>query len=284
MRKIGCHISSAGGISKIFDRAKIADAECLQTFAGSPQTWKPAEYSDEDVEKFKTERVKNTNIGPLFIHAMYLINLASPNNQIRHGSINALVKSLMVAEKLGFDGVITHTGSAGSASFDDVLPTLQKSLGQILEQVPANLKTKLLLENAAGAGGIIGGSVSELSQMLKSVGLDERIGFCIDTCHAFVSGYDLRTDAGISRLATEIESDLGWNRLKAIHLNDSKGDLGSKKDRHEIVGKGYLGLESFKKILHHPQFSQIPMILETPDLKSDLTEPPESLVSIRSLM
>ncbi len=283
MPKIGCHISSAGNIWKVFERAKIAGAECLQTFAGSPQTWKPPVYLDEDIATFRDLHQKS-GISPIFIHAMYLINLASDNNAGRHGAINALAKSLENAEKLGFDGVITHTGSHKGAGFEAVLPTLQKSLKQILEQLPANLKTKLYLENAAGSGGVIGGTIHELGEMIRAVDSDPRLGIAIDTCHAFVSGYDVRTDAGIAQLADEIEKEVGWDRVGALHINDSKGDIGSKLDRHEIIGNGFLGLETFKKFLHHPQFSKLPFILETPDLKSDLKEPPESLLKLRSLV
>lgn len=281
---IGCHISSSGGIWKIFDRAKLAGAEALQTFAGSPQTWKPPEYSDDDVAKFKAEQAKHAFRGPMFIHAMYLIGLASENNNIRYGSIGALTKSLLNAERFGFNGVITHSGSAGAKSFEDVLPTVTKSLKKILEGLPKDLKTKLYLENAAGAGAIIGDTMHELGEMLRSVDNDPRVGIAIDTCHAFVSGYDIRTDAGIEQLASEIETKFGWERVGALHINDSKGDLGSHLDRHEIVGKGFLGIETFKKLAKRSEFSALPWILETPDLKTELKVPPESLVTLQSLI
>ncbi len=283
MPKIGCHISSGGGIWKIFERANMAGAECIQTFAGSPQTWKPPEYSDDDVAKFKSEREKHP-AAPLFIHAMYLINLASEQNNIRYGAIGALTKSLLVAERFGFDGVITHSGSAGTRTFEEALPLLQKSLEKILEGVPKDMKTKLYLENAAGSGTIIGDTMKELGDMIRSVDSDPRLGVAIDTCHAFVSGYDIRTDEGIEKLAREIEQEFGWERVGALHINDSKGDINSHLDRHEIVGQGFLGIETFKKFLHHPQFSKLPFILETPDLKTEIKEPPESLRTLQSLV
>lgn len=282
MPKFGCHISSAGGIWKVFDRAKVAGAECLQTFAGSPQTWKPPEYSDEDIAKFKEAHVAS-GISPLFIHAMYLINLASEQNNIRYGAIGALTKSLLVAERFGFDGVITHSGSAGTRTFEEALPTLRKSLEKILEGVPKDLKTKLYLENAAGAGAVVGDTMKELGDMIRSVDSDPRLGVAIDTCHAFVSGYDIRTDEGIAKLASEIEKEFGWERVDALHINDSKGDINSHLDRHEIVGQGFLGIETFKKLLKNPEFAKLPWILETPDLKTGLRAPPESLVTLRSL-
>lgn len=284
MPKIGCHVSSAGKIWKVFERAKSAEAECLQTFAGSPQTWKPPEYSEEDIRVFREIREKNRDIGPIFIHAMYLINLASENNNIRYGSIGTLTTSLLVAQRFGFAGVITHSGSAGTRTFEEALPTVTKSLGKILEGVPHDLKAKLYLENAAGQGAIIGDTMHELGEMLRSVDSDPRLGICIDTCHAFVSGYDIRTDEGIKRLAYEIEKEFGWGRIGALHVNDSKGDLNSHLDRHEVVRKGFLGLETFKKLALHPQFSKLPWILETPDLKTDLKEPPQSLLALKSLL
>jgi deoxyribonuclease-4 len=283
MVKIGCHISSAGGLYKVFERAKNLSADCIQTFAGSPQVWKFPDYSDADIEKFKSESAKY-NIGPIFFHSIYLINLASENEAIRHGGINSLIKTWQLAEKLGIAGVITHTGSDGGRGFEAALPMVKKSVEQILAEIPKDSKSKLFLEIAAGAGGIIGDSVKELGDIIKSVDSDNRIGFALDTCHAFVSGYDLRLGAGIDRLATEIETEIGWDRLGAIHVNDSKGDLGSKKDRHEVIGQGFLGLETFRNLLHHPRFSQYPFILETPDIKSDAKAVPESLESLRKLV
>ncbi len=281
---IGCHISSGGGIWKVFERAQIAGADAIQTFAGSPQTWKPPEYSDEDVAKFTAEKQKAGFSGPMFIHAMYLIGLASENNAVRYGSIGALTKTLLNAEKLGFDGVITHSGSAGSRSFEEVLPVVQKSLQKILEGLPKDLKTKLYLENAAGQGAVLGDTMHELGEMLRSVDNDPRLGIAIDTCHAFVSGYDIRTDGGIKQLSDEIEKEFGWERVGALHINDSKGDINSHLDRHEIVGQGFLGIETFRKLMSHPQFSKLPWILETPDLKTELKEPPESLTTLRKLL
>lgn len=281
---IGCHISSAGGMWKVFDRAKVAEVDAIQTFAGSPQTWKPPEYSDDDVAKFMAEKEKTGFSGPMFIHAMYLIGLASENNAIRHGSINALTKALLIAEKFGFTGVITHSGSAGTRSFDEVLPVIKKTLTEILAGLPKNLKTKLFLENAAGQGAVIGSTMHELGEMLRSTFHDPRLAICIDTCHAFVSGYDIRTDEGIKKLSDEIEHEFGWERVGALHINDSKGDLGSHLDRHEIVGKGFLGLETFKKLLSYSKFSNLPWILETPDLKTELNEVPESLIKLMALV
>jgi deoxyribonuclease-4 len=283
MVKVGCHISSAGGIYKVFERAKNVGAECIQTFAGSPQVWKFPNYSDEDIAKFKVESAKY-NIGPVFFHSIYLINLASENNAIRHGAINSLIKTWQLAEQLGIAGVITHTGSDNGRGFEVALPMVKHSLEQIMTEIPKEAKSKLFLEIAAGAGGIIGDSIKELGDIIKSVDSDERIGFALDTCHAFVSGYDLRVDEGINRLASEIESEIGWERLGAIHLNDSKGDLGSKKDRHEVVGQGYLGIETFNNLLHHRKFSQYPLILETPDIKSDVRDVPESLLIVKGMV
>lgn len=284
MPNFGCHISSSGGMWKVFDRAKLAEVDAIQTFAGSPQTWKPPEYSEEDIAKFMAEKTKTGFSGPMFIHAMYLIGLASENNAIRHGSINALTKALLIAEKFGFTGVITHSGSAGTRSFEEVLPIINKTLTEILAGLPVNLNTKLFLENAAGQGAIIGSTMHELGEMLHSVDNDPRIGVCIDTCHAFVSGYDIRTDEGIKQLSDEIEKEFGWNRVGVLHVNDSKGDINSHLDRHEIIGKGYLGLDTFKKLLKHSQFSSVPWILETPDLKNELKEAPESLDVLRKLL
>jgi deoxyribonuclease-4 len=283
MIKIGCHVSSAGGLFKIFERAKNIGAECIQTFAGSPQVWKFPNYSSEDINRFKTESDKY-KIGPIFFHSIYLINLASENNAIRHGAINSLINTWQLAEKLGVAGVITHTGSDNGRGFDAALPMVKKSLEQVIAEIPADAKSKLYLEIAAGAGGIIGDSIKELGDIIKAVDSDARIGFALDTCHAFVSGYDLRSGAGIDRLATEIETEIGWDRLGAIHLNDSKGDLGSKKDRHEIIGQGYLGIETFKKLLRHPKFSEYPLILETPDIKLDKQVVPESLLIVKGMV
>lgn len=259
MPKVGAHVSAAISLDLSFDRAQEIGAECTQIFISPPQQWAHTPHYEEEVKKFITLANK-TRITPNFIHAVYLINLASQNPQNLQKSINWLIYSQKIAEKLGVEGTIFHIGSAGAMDRGEALKQVVKAIEQILQNTgPVNL----ILETSAGAGNTIGDEFFELGEIIKKIG-DVRIKVCLDTQHTFASGYDWRTKEGTKKAVEEFNREIGLDKLVVIHANDSKTELGSHKDRHENIGEGFIGLEGFKIILNHPVFETLPFILETP--------------------
>ena len=255
--KVGAHVTVAGGLTTGVKRAQDIQAECIQIFVGAPQRWSQATYSDEQVEEFK-QAVGEHDLNPVFVHGPYLVNLASMRVDVRAISRRSLVQQLTWAEKLGAVGVIIHVGSGGDDAFD---------LAEAgLKEVLANYKgpAKLLLENDAGAGRRIGKQFSEIGRLVKAAGNDERLAVCFDTCHALVSGYEVRTEDGLRSAMDEFDAEIGLGRLLVIHANDSKGALGSNKDRHDNIGQGEIGEAGFKNILFNPALRGLPLLLETP--------------------
>jgi deoxyribonuclease IV len=257
--RIGAHVS--GGVQGGLEHARAIGAETIQIFAGSPQTWKAPNHTDAAVAAFR-EGVAAQDAGPVFLHGVYVSNLASPKPPIRHMSVTAVVGHLEWANRLGAAGQIIHPGSAGSEPLDEALDRVIKGVGRVLAQVDG--PAKLLLECCAGQGATIGRRFAELEEVIRALDDDERLGWVLDTCHAFNAGYDLTTDEGFAAMVAEIEATVGFERLGAVHVNDSKTPLGAQVDRHENIGEGYIGSEAFARLLRHPAFGDVPMILEVP--------------------
>ena len=255
--RIGAHVSVAGGLTKGVDRALDIGAECIQIFVGAPQRWSPAKYTDDEAREFK-QAVDENDLNPVFIHGPYLVNLASKRGDVRAISRRVLVSQLEWAEKLGAEGVIVHVGSGGDNALDLAEAGLREVLGNY--RGPA----KFLLENDAGAGQRIGKRFSEIGRLIKAADNDERLGVCFDTCHALVSGYEIRDRDSLSAAMEEFDAEIGQDRLVVVHANDSKGDLGSNKDRHENIGKGEIGEDSFEIILSDKNLRGLPFVLEVP--------------------
>ena len=263
--KIGCHISIAGGIDNSVVRAGELGCNTMQIFSKNASTWREKILKEDEVESFR-ENLKNSGIAPVFIHTSYLINLASPTNSLYHRSIKAFIEEMKRADLLLPDPyLIIHPGAHTGAGEEYGIQRIIRALNIILEKsTDLNLKTMILLEDTAGSGTHLGYTFYQLKRMIEGAKDRKRIGICFDTCHAFAAGYDLSTKEGVEKTIEEMDKNLGLDRLKVIHLNDSKFPLGSRKDRHMHIGKGYIGLEGFKVLVNHKYLKDLPFILETP--------------------
>jgi len=271
--KIGCHISIAGGIDNSVVRAVELGCNTMQIFSKNASTWREKILKKGEVESFR-ENLKKSNINPVFIHASYLVNLASPSDELYFKSINAFLEDIKRADLLLPDPyLIIHPGAHTGAGEEYGIQRIIRALNIILEEsTDLGLKTMILLEDTAGSGTHLGYTFGQLKRMMEGAKDRKRIGVCFDTCHAFAAGYDLSHREGIKQTLEEIDKYLGLEQLKVIHLNDSKFPLGSRKDRHMHIGKGYIGLEGFKVLVNHKYLKNLPFILETPeyDEKDDL--------------
>jgi deoxyribonuclease-4 len=257
--RIGAHVR--GGVQGGPEHAQEIGAETIQIFAGSPQTWRAPQHSEADVAAFR-ERVAALGLHPVFLHGVYVTNLASPKPATFHMSINAVASHQEWANRLGAAGQIIHPGSAGNDSLEAALERVVKGVGRVLAQVDG--PARLLLECCAGQGATIGRRFAELAYVIHALGDDSRLGWVLDTCHVFNAGYDITTEAGLEAMVAEIEATVGFARLAAVHANDSKTPLGAQVDRHENIGEGYIGAEAFARLLRHPAFADVPFILEVP--------------------
>ncbi len=283
MVKIGAHVSAAGSLSKSLENAQRIGAEATQIFISPPQSWLKANHTDEEVEKYLLN-LKNSGIYPNFIHGAYLINLATQNPLNLEKAISWLTYSLKEAERFKLEGTIFHLGSAGKISFENSLDQVVRSLNQVINEAntPDNEPPYLILENCAGAGNLIGDTIEELAQIVDRTG-NKKIKICLDTQHLFASGYDITQKKILDQLLTQFEDQIGFDNLAAVHLNDSKTEMGSKKDRHENIGEGKIGKEAFSYLLNHPMLSDKPFILEVPGF--DNTGPDEKNINlIKSLL
>jgi len=271
--KIGCHVSIAGGIDNSVKRAEELGCSTMQIFSKNASTWREKILKRDEVESFRGN-LKNSNINPVFIHTPYLINLASPSDELYFKSINAFIEEMKRADILLTEPfLITHPGAHTGAGEEYGIERIIRALNIILEKsADLSLKTMVLLEDTAGSGTHLGYTFGQLKRMMEGAKDRKRIGICFDTCHAFAAGYDLSHREGIEQTLEEIDKYLGLEQLKVIHLNDSKFPLGSRKDRHMHIGKGYIGLEGFKVLVNHKYLKDLPFILETPkhDEKDDI--------------
>jgi deoxyribonuclease-4 len=254
---IGCHVSIAQGVFNAPKRAADLGCEAMQIFTRSPQGGKAPELTPEVVSKFKEACLQN-NIQMTVVHTPYYINFASTNNRIRYGSISVIRDELERASLLGAKYVMTHLGSAGELSEQEANEKTIEALKKSLEDYDGS--AELLIENAAGSGQIMGSTFSQIAEILKAVNHTKLVGICIDTQHSFASGYDWRD---FESTLNKIDSEIGLSNIKLIHTNDSKTELGSRKDRHEHIGKGLIGQEAFQNIVSFANKNDISMILET---------------------
>lgn len=254
---IGCHVSIAGGIDKAPERAAILGCEAMQIFTRSPQGGKAPELTPELISEFKL-KAKSYKLKAIVVHTPYYINFASANNRVRYGSVSVVRDELERASLLGAEYVMTHLGSAGELSEKEATEKTSEMLKKCLENYTGS--AKLLLENSAGAGNIIGDDLKELAQIIKLTDSDAIAGICLDTQHSFASGYDWRD---FEKTLKRIDTEIGIDKIKLLHVNDSLTDLGSHKDRHDHLGKGKIGLAAFKNITAFAKTRDITMIVET---------------------
>jgi deoxyribonuclease IV len=257
---IGAHVSPAGGLPKAVQRGVERGCRAIQIFNQSPRAWKPTVYRDEDVAAF-SEAIAQSPIDAVLIHAVYLLNCASDDADIRAKSLRSLIHSLRVGREIGARGVILHPGSAKTGDVPRAIARAGQTIHEALSESEACF---LQLENTAGAGGTLGRSIDELAALLAAAGGSERLGLCLDSCHLFASGYDVRTQAGIDGLLKEVSAKIGSERVGSLHLNDSQAPLGSNRDRHANIGAGELGEDGCAAFLAAPAFQQLPCVLETP--------------------
>ncbi len=281
MPLLGAHMSVAGGVSKALERGQSIGCDTIQIFTRNNNRWASKPIPPEEIERFH-DQVKATGIWPVFSHAAYLINLASPKEDLWEKSIEAFIDELVRAEKLNLLGVVLHPGSHMGEGEDVGIARIAAALDRCHEATEG-FKTLTLLEVTAGTGDHLGYRFEQLAEIRARVKHPERVAFCFDTCHAFAAGYDFRTREGYEAGMEEFDRILGLERLKAFHFNDSKHPLGSRKDRHEHIGHGHIGLDGFRWIVNDPRFQQVPMVLETPKSK-DMHEDVENLRVLRSLI
>jgi deoxyribonuclease-4 len=253
-------VSSAGGIHTAIDRAEAFGCEAVQIFTQSPRMWRPTKHDPANIERFKG-RAAEVGITDVVCHALYLVNLASPDDTIYEKSVATMRATMEVACAIEADGVIFHVGSHLGAGFEAGLERVVPALRQIAEL--CSEKTWLLLENSAGAGGTIGRSVSELAAIFEALGAHERLGICLDSCHLYVSGCDVTDRTALDAVLDEVDATIGLDRLRALHVNDSKAPLGSNRDRHENIGDGLMG-EELGVFLAHKRLQDLPALLEVP--------------------
>lgn len=263
---IGAHVSPAGGLPKAVERGVRRGCRAIQIFNQSPRMWRPSVYREEDVAAFR-EALAASPVDAVLIHAVYLLNCASDDPDIRAKTLHSLTHSLRVGQQIGACGVVLHPGSAKTG---DVGEAIVRAGATIREALAESEGCPLHLENTAGAGGTLGRSVDELAALIdaasgpRSAGGEERLGVCLDSCHLHASGYDIRTPKGIDALLEEVSAKIGLERVGSLHLNDSQGALGSNRDRHANVGRGELGERGCATFLAAPPFENLPCVLETP--------------------
>jgi deoxyribonuclease IV len=257
---IGAHVSPAGGLPKAIERGVERGCRSIQIFNQSPRMWKASVYRDEDVAAFR-EAMAASPIDAVLIHAVYLLNCASEDRDIRSKSLVSLTNSLRVGHAIGARGVVLHPGSAKTG---DVGEAIARAGATIAEALQESEGCELHLENTAGAGGTLGRSFDELAALLEGAGSGGRLGVCLDSCHLLASGYDIRTATGMTKVLREATSKLGRGRIHSLHLNDSQTPLGSNRDRHANIGEGELGADGCAAFLSAPSLKRLPCILETP--------------------
>jgi deoxyribonuclease-4 len=256
---IGAHLSSSGGIHTAVDRAEAVGAESLQVFTQSPRAWRPTNHDPANFERFR-ERRAEVGLHGVLCHALYLCNFAAPDDVIYDKSVAALRNTMEVACGIGADAVVFHVGSHLGSGFEHGLERVVPALEQVLELCTD--ETWLLMENSAGAGGTIGRSIDELATIYERLDGHPRLGICLDSCHLYVSGIDVTDAAQLDALLDEVDSSIGLNRLRALHVNDSAAPLASNRDRHANIGEGLLG-EDLGVFLGNPRLQGLPAVLET---------------------
>jgi deoxyribonuclease-4 len=281
MLRLGAHESIAGGLHKAFDRARSVGCETVQIFVKPNRSWAVKPLSEEDVARFEAW-AGETGISPVVGHTSYLLNLGTHDEALWAKSRDMLIIELERCEALEVPWLVLHPGSHVGAGEEAGLAQVAQALGEVHAATPG-FRARILLETTAGQGTSLGCRFEHLAWLMEHTLEGERLGVCLDTCHVFAAGYELRTTAGYAATMEAFDRIIGLKRLHAIHLNDSKGNLGSRKDRHEHIGKGNIGLEGFRHVMNDSRLAGLPALLETPK-GDDLHEDRENLAVLRSLI
>ena len=261
MARLGAHVSVAGGTHKAFERGREIGCDALQIFVKNASRWRGRALRDEEVAAFREEHAASG--WPVVAHASYLINLASPDDEVSEKSMTALIDELERCDTLGVPGLVLHPGAHMREGIEAGVERVARSLDRVFALRP-ELQARVLLENTAGQGSTLGADLDELGAIIAAVDAPERLATCFDSCHAFAAGYDLRDEDGYEAALEALDRAVGLERLMAVHLNDAIHPLGSRKDRHASILEGELGEDFFRRIVHDARLAAIPMILETP--------------------
>lgn len=280
MLRLGAHESIAGGLHRAIERGVSVGCESLQIWTKNSRQWHAPPLDPEEVAEFK--RVRDAHdIRPIVAHASYLINIASPDPALYRQSVEALIVEARRCQELGIPYLVLHPGAHIGSGMDQGHDQAVRALQEVSAALQES-RILILLETTAGQGTALGGDLASLAYLLEGAAADNHYGVCFDTCHAFAAGYELRTEEGYQQTMGEFDARIGLDRLRVIHLNDSKYPLGSHRDRHEHIGEGHIGLEGFEHIVADPRLNGLPGILETPK-SEDLHEDRENLAKLRAL-
>lgn len=297
MYRFGSHVSCAGGLLKGVDRAADLGCDCIQIFVSNPRQWpsidscipvqvastkEPAEPSEKLESKLFSERLIEKGVSSPLAHASYLINLASPDDQLWSKSLDALVVEWQRAEQLLLDGLVVHPGAYMKSTTEEGLQRIAAGVQAAIERVEPN-NCRLLLENTAGQGTCLGWEIEQLGWLIKAIDNSACVGLCWDTCHALAAGYDFRSRQGMNELVEKLKSHELIPHLKAVHINDSAKDCGSRVDRHEHIGKGFIGETGFQWFLSSAAFKDLPMYLETAKEKDEESGLEWDVINLRTL-
>jgi len=277
--RLGFHVSISGGFALAVQRAYEIGCTTMQIFSRNPRGWTVKPLDPADVAEFKRLRAQ-WDIGPVFVHTNYLINLASPKPDLYERSIEQFVVDLERTEKLGAEYLVTHLGSASGQEPGWMIDRVAGALNMAMKLHPP--RATILLENTAGEKGDVGYELAQVEAVIGRLTDTSLIGICYDTCHGFAAGYDIRTEQGVNGLAQEIDATVGLERLRGIHLNDCLRDFASRVDRHWHIGEGKIGEDGMRLFLNHRAFRDIPKIMETP--KDSEEDDPRNLTRVRSLL
>jgi deoxyribonuclease-4 len=263
--RIGAHVKAGKGLVPALERGEEIGAEVVQIFTQSPRMWKPSQYGPEVLAAYREAQAEHPSVASTFCHATYLINLASPDPELLAKSRTCLNANLATADGIGAEGLVLHIGSHRGSGFEASLPGIVSALMEALDTVePDPDSCPILLENAAGAGDTVGRSFEELAEVIEASGNDERLGVCLDTQHLWASGVPFGTTAEADELVGLISDTVGMERLRCMHLNDSKVEFGANRDRHENIGEGTIGEKALAALLGHPDLQGLPAVLEVP--------------------
>jgi deoxyribonuclease IV len=257
---VGGHVSPAGGLPKAHARGVERECDAIQIFHQSPRAWRPTRHRDDDIVRFR-ELMADGPVKALVIHAVYLINCASRDPEIRRKSLASLVHAMQLGDAAGAHAVVLHPGSQAGEPLDECLPRIGQALRHALSESD---RCHLLLENTAGMTGTIGRSFGELADLIDRGGGDDRLGVCLDCCHMLASGFDIRTAVGLREVIDDCVGELGIDRVRCLHVNDSQVPLGGNRDRHANLPDGELGREGLAAFLSEPRFEHLPALLEVP--------------------
>ena len=257
---IGCHVSTAGGLDKAVERGAERNCEAIQIFNQSPRMWRPTKYGEEDFAAFK-EAMDGSKVEAVIIHAVYLINCATKDKELRVKSRDSLIHALRIGDGIGAKGVVLHPGSQKG---EPLGPSIKRAAKVIAAALKDSDSCPLLIEQTAGHKGLLARDFDQTADLIEGAGGGERLGLCLDSCHLFVQGYDITDEEHLGAVLDEADSKVGIDRLGAVHVNDAAAPLGSCRDRHANINKGEMGRKGLAAFLSEPRFEGLPATLETP--------------------